>query len=354
MKGAHLVIGLSCAAISVALAVIAPRQVVASPDTTPTPVAIQYDEISRMIVPSATPPEPGSFDADYQVAMSNATQATPTPAPRKHGLAGLTNAINSMETGNIANIGNGMMGMMGAMADLMRYGRVMRYTFYLTKGWIREDDPGTQTATISKCSENQFITLNLAAKTYMLSSTTPNSANCFTMPMPEKGENSPAPAKQQPGTEDLTIDVTSHSLGPRSIDGIATTGSSANFKVAATNATGSCRNGEFGYSVVRYTSGINPPRAFCPLPVPPPITTNPVNATAQGGCKPTLHGQMNFSLDQTASAKLDMYSLMTMQASTDRGGRSISMLSERGHLTWLNRQQADALFSIPAGFTESH
>jgi hypothetical protein len=353
MKSTHFLLGIGAVSALAAFAV-GPRQVAAAmPQPNPTPVALQYDEISRMIVPPATPPAPGSFADDYQVAMNSATAATPTPAPRKHGLAALTNAIGSMESGTMAGVSNGMMGMMGEMQDLMRTGRVMRYTFYYTKGWIREDDLAAQTATISKCRENQFITLNLAAKTYTVASTAPKAGNCFNMPTSTNTAPQAAAPKQQPGTEDLTLEAKSQNLGSRSIDGIATTGSSTDFKMAATNATGSCRNGEFGFAVVRYVSGITPPRAYCPLPIPPPITTNPVHAAAQGGCTPTLHGQMNVSLDQIAANKLDLYSLMTMHAANDSGGRAMGMLTERGHVAWLRAQQADPLFTIPPGFTQS-
>ncbi|MBV8155900.1 MAG: hypothetical protein JOY98_15895, partial [Candidatus Eremiobacteraeota bacterium] len=74
----------------------------------PTPAAFQYDEITRMIMPPATPPAPGTFQADYQAVAS-------APADQHHG--GLNNMLGNM------------MGNPGEMMEKMSRGQVTRYTY---------------------------------------------------------------------------------------------------------------------------------------------------------------------------------------------------------------------------------
>ncbi|HUA09749.1 MAG TPA: hypothetical protein VMA98_10785 [Candidatus Acidoferrales bacterium] len=319
----------------------------AAPTPTPTPVALQYDEISRVIVAPATPPAPGNFGEDYQLAMSASSQsAQPTPPPRR-GLGGMIGGM--MMPGGPG--GGGMPPGAMAMMNLMKTGHLVRYTFYYTKGWIREDDPVAQTATISKCNEHSFITLDLAKKTYVQTSTQPQ-GNCFEMPSMggPPGRGAPSQSNAQPGTEDLDIDATSQNLGPLTIDGIATNGTNANVTMTTTNATGSCRNAQFGMTTVTYVSSIGKPRAYCPLTTNQYVATNPAQMAAQGGCKPALHGSASGMF--TNSQKLEMYLLMNADSPQMRG-RSVGMLTERGHVAWLYRPQADPLFEIPPGFTAS-
>ncbi len=345
------------AAFGVLLVPGSPGTVAVAATPTPTPVALQYDEISRVIMAPATPPAPGAFPTDYQLAMSAAPPpATPanvaTPAPRPHGIVGsLSGVIPGMPGGS--NTGEGPPGGAGGagpgmngsssgsmgMMNMMRTGHVVRYTFYYTKGWIRQDDPVAQTATISKCNEHIFITLDLAKKTYTQSSTQASS-DCFQMPM--SGASGRGGGNAQPGTEDLTIDATSQNLGPKTLDGIPTNGASSDLTMASTNATGSCQNSQYSMSQVAYISNITKPRAYCLLAAAPDPTH-----TTQGGCKPTLHGSgsMNFN-----STKLEMYLLMNTTPPQSRG-HSVGMLTERGHVTWLLKPQADPLFVVPAGFT---
>ena len=114
---------------------------------TATPAALLYDEIARSLVPPNTPPPPGSFAADYPAA---ATSETPKP----HGFNPFT-AVRDMQ----------------AMMKGLSAGRVTRYAFY--NGWIRREDVNAQTATIEKCDRHQYIKLDLAKRTYSMTTVTP-------------------------------------------------------------------------------------------------------------------------------------------------------------------------------------
>lgn len=322
---------------------------------TPAPVALQYDEIARVIVAPATPPAPGGFADDYKLAMSaRPIQGAPssiidTPTLKSKGIVGGGAGVTPGEPGgsntgdSISDAVSGQSNSAGetsrvATASLIHTGRLIRYTFYVTKGWIREDDPVGQTVAISKCDEHVFIVLNLAKKTYVQTDTGPKGTDCFQMPG--------TAADPKPGTEDLTIDATTQDLGAKTIDGIATTGTSANVTMAAASAAGSCRSGALNISRITYVSNIQKPRAYCPLANAPAVATEPTQFAAQGGCKPTLHGSA--AATDFTGTKLEMYLLMNV---LPPDGRSIGMLTERGHVTVLDASAADPLFEVPAGFT---
>ncbi|MEO9262474.1 MAG: hypothetical protein ABI282_00125 [Candidatus Baltobacteraceae bacterium] len=335
---------------------------------TPTPAALQYDEISRMIADPATPPPPGSFSADYQLAMTPPS-AAPTAAPqaKHHGIGGLlagalsgnpveaaAGAVAENAEDNMASsmIGSAMGNMM-QMMSLLRNGHVVRYTYYSSKNWVREDDPVMQTATISKCRQNQFISLNLAKETYRLSDTSPKECG----PTAPSTQNVPAKTtvvNEPPGTSDLTMSSRLQGLGPKVLDGIRTTGVNDAFEMSTTNATGSCKNGDMKMTSIVYTSGINQPRAYCPLVTPKYVPSSPNEVVERGGCKPRIHMRTGGVMPGTESNRLALYMLMTLGggATASQPKHAFSTLLERGNIAWLSKSRADPLFEIPAGFTQ--
>jgi hypothetical protein len=299
---------------------------------TPTPAALQYDEISRMVVPPATPPAPGTFAADYQVAAS----ATPIPKLPGFNLGLMFNPAAQKAYAQ----------QMQAMVAQLH---LTRYTYY--RGWIRRDDPIAQTAEIEKCDRHQYIKLDLANKTY--TSMTAEAA-CATPQMPMPGPPQQASGGEAPGTVDLTTTVNNTDLGPLTLDGIPTTGYDRSVEVKLSNATGSCRNGDFKLTVRQYVSNVRVPHRFCPLPK----GLNPLTAAgaASPGCKPSVNGVANgnFSVDTMG---VDVGSLdnlvMFSRMSADAGGHAqgLGMFVERGNVRWFGGHDAEALFAIPPGFT---
>ncbi|MBV9717765.1 MAG: hypothetical protein JOZ77_00435 [Candidatus Eremiobacteraeota bacterium] len=290
---------------------------------TPTPVALQYEEISRFLIGAATPPPPGVFQDDRAaiVAAANA------PAP------------NAGIFGNIAGVGQAM-----RAARSIQAGFLSRYTYY--NNWVRTDDIVNQTAIIVKCNLHQYIQLDLAHHTYRISSSVPATQ---AMSGPMSHAQTPISGATEPGTMDLTIGATRENLGPKTIEEIPTHGDSSNLTMAMTNATGSCKNSNFSMNVIEYISSILVPRAYCPLP----RTGGPISAqeyvTRGSGCVPRMHGSGVGALNN--GDRLAMYRLMSMGAgATD--GRSFKSLVEAGNVRWLDRPEAEALFSIPPGFTQ--
>jgi len=318
------------------------------PTPTPTPVAIQYDEIQRMVMAPATPPPPESFQDIYKEIMANAQSGSAPSQPQA------PRGLGAMMGGMMGGHGGApdMSGQM-SMMNMMKTGRLTRWTYYWVKQWVREDDPVAQTATITKCAQHQIIHLDLAKKTYAIVTTGTNGC-------PPAGESAP-PAmgppgmrgqeNAAPGTMDVTIDNNAKDLGPKVLDGIQTTGSSSDLSVVMSNATGSCKNGSSQMSQVVYISNIDKPRAYCPLPARRgALPSSPTEAVSRGGCVPTMHGNTSgMGAMMGKGTKLEMYSLMTMESN----GRQFGSLTERGNVSWLYQPQTDPLFAIPPDFTEA-
>ncbi|MBV8491408.1 MAG: hypothetical protein JO199_12855, partial [Candidatus Eremiobacteraeota bacterium] len=287
---------------------------------TPTPAALQYDEINRVIVPPATPPPPGSFADDFAAVIAGASSGGNQNAPHRGGVGGMLGAIMG---------GNAPGGPGGGMMSIMGPGHLQRYTYY--KGWIRTDDPVAQTATIEKCAEHQYITLNLAAKTYTITNTQPPCPSPMgPMGRPMHGESE----HMAPGTVDMTIKSTNQDLGALTIDSIATTGSQGSMEMAMTNATGSCRNADMQMNVMQYTSQIVPPHPYCPLPK---SMGNPGEMmSGGGGCKPTMHADVtSANAFEGALGRLVIYRRMSMSGGGEENGHrmaGMNMVMERGNV----------------------
>jgi len=319
------------------------------------PVALQYDEIVRMALPPNTPPPPGAFQTDYAAIMAGmsatatAAPATPTPAPRKHGLFGVIQQVvtgapsgdegedggQSVADGYAANAVNAM--------KKMQQGTLTRLTFY--KNWLRTDDPVNRTATISKCDVHQYITLDLARKTYSIANTAPKCPPSGPSGYPGPGRTTVE--NEAPGTGDITFKNSATNLGPKTLDGIPTVGWDKTMEYSATNATGSCSNGDFKIVTLSYVSQIVPPRPYCPLPSGG--APNPESVIVHGGCKPRMHNAM--SGFGSISDRLEMYLKMSVASGGQNGG-GFATVTERGNVKWYEQPQADALFSVPPGFAK--
>jgi len=136
------------------------------------------------------------------------------------------------------------------------------------------------------------------------------------------------------------------------IEGIATNGNKSTMQMSMTNATGSCTNNDFGMIKVAYISDIGKPRAYCPLVMGHAAMAGG-GGMPSGGCKPTFHGAMTGNPMADSGDKLEMYLLTQMQTAQMRG-RSFDQLTERGHVNWYYKPQADPLFEPPPDFTKAN
>jgi hypothetical protein len=291
---------------------------------TPTPVALQYEEISRFLIGTATPPPPGSFQDDRAAIIAAAS----APAP------------NAGIFGNIAGVNQAM-----RAARSMQAGFLSRYTYY--NNWVRTDDIVNQTAIIVKCNLHQYIELDLAKHTYRISSSAP-AAHAMPGPMSHAPQTATS-SGSEPGAMDLTVGGTRDNLGPKTIEAIPTHGDSSNLTMATTNATGSCKNSSFSMNIIEYISSILVPRPYCPLPRTGTPMSPQEYVTRGTGCVPRMHGSALGAVNN--SDRLAMYRLMSLGAG-ETEGRNFKSLVEAGSVRWLSRADAEALFSIPPGFTQ--
>jgi len=295
---------------------------------------LAYDELTKLV--TGPTPQPGSWDTDYQAALSAANAAA--NAPTHHGLfGGIQNAIQAGENA----------------AKSLTSGFLTRH--YFMNGWERTDDVASQSATIDKPDKHQIIHLDLAKKTYYIQDT---SAQPYMEAPPtyaRPGPPGPPPPSPQPGTGKLDISVTSTSVGSQTLDNVATTGYSLDFKATMTQATGSCSNGSFETSMLQYLSSYAEPQlapsGSKPMvkPALPPMAM--MGGGQHPGCSPTT---MTHKVGGVVvpSGRLALWELVSLKAGSTQGSGSFSTLVERGNVRTLGSSD-ESLFEIPAGFTQT-
>lgn len=282
----------------------------------PTPVGLQYDEISKTAIAPATAPPPGSFHTDFVAAMNGSGSQLP-PGMDADTIA--TMKRMGIKIPNMAALGGGA---------------PLRYAFY--NGWIRVDDLLSKTAEIQKCNLHQFISLDLDKKTYRISNMSSGlgQASAGSMNGSERA---------QPGTAVMTVSQKAANLGPMTLDGIPTKGYNVTNSMTIAQATGSCQNANFSSTQTEYISAIHQPRTYCALYNP---AINAGGRAAAGGCSPAVHYSGGAAVP---SDRLVMYS--RMQTSMG-GGAAPAMVTQRGNVKWLYQADATALFTIPSDFTQ--
>ncbi|HYK54578.1 MAG TPA: hypothetical protein VEV38_13725 [Candidatus Eremiobacteraceae bacterium] len=293
---------------------------------------VQYDQLTRFGLPGYPTPLPDNFAANFKTASDNAVGFN--NRPQGHGMFSV-----------IANAAK----LAKATQDMFKSGVPM--TYYYLNDWERQDDPGKQTATIYRPDRKQIIHLDLAKKTYTIEDLGDQT------PMPESAQppqqpNQP-PSSPEPGTAKQDITISSSLIGPKTIDGVATTGYTSDFKVVTTQATGSCQNGTYEASIDDYVSTIVPPNASTSDWLKHAMTISPSAYASQGGCTPTI--TMHKAVGATAPpGRLSLWEVITFkggQQQQSQNMQSFSTYVERGNVKILGPGDA-ALFDVPPGFTK--
>lgn len=297
---------------------------------------LAYDEVTKLILSAGTP-EPGTFSADFDQAVS-AQRSVASPGAH-HGLFG--SLMNAMDQAKNA-------------MNMLKNGTAS--SKYYLGGWERTDDPGAQTAEIAKPQLHQIIFLNLAKKTYRIVDT--NVQAPAVTPPPMESARNPSGQPPQPGSGKLAITVSSVALGSRTIENAATVGYKQTFSLSETESTGSCTNGNFQTSVTDYVSQYAQPQVYSPgaaiHPQAQAAALHPELMALKAGCAP----QISMHASGTARPSSDRLSLWTLieigaGAPTAQGQTSggFSTLIERGNVRVLGPSDK-SLFEIPADFTK--
>ncbi len=281
---------------------------------------IKYDELTSF-QQSPPSPQPTGFSDRFQAAI-NAMR------PTHHGLfSGILNAGQMMSA----------MTKTGTPSTKYYYGQ-----------WMRTDDPVKQTATIYRPDRHQIIHLDLAKKTYTIEDM---GGQSMQTPEPAAPEPQGTPAPSQPGTGKLDISDSAQTLSAMTLDNVATSGYSQDFKMVSSQSTGSCRDGTIEATMVQYLSNYTESRATSAGAIFHFSTTKPEMMAAQGGCQPKIAYHHSGSVN-VPSDRLAMWSLITFKSGANSGRPgSFSTLTERGDVQVLGPGDA-GLFDVPAGFTK--
>lgn len=299
---------------------------------------VSYDQLTRFGIPGMPTPLPDNFAANFKTAVDNAVGFN--NRPQGHGILSM-----------IANAQK----MAKASQDFFKSGMPM--TYYFLNNWERQDDPGKQTATIFRPDRKQIIHLDLAKKTYTIEDMGDRTPPPEVSQPPQQQPNQ-APSSPEPGTAKQDVSISSRLIGPKTIDGVATTGYSSDFKVVTTQATGSCQNGTYEASMDDYVSSIVPPGVNGSDVMKRALTISPTAYASQGGCSPTV--TMHKAVGATApSGHLSLWEIITMkgaqqpqqQQGQGQGMQSFSTYVERGNVKILGPGDA-GLFDVPPGFTK--
>ncbi len=303
-----------------------------SPASSALPQAgLAYDEVTKVVI-DENAPEPGTFTADFEAAV-NTQKSASAPGTHRGLFGGIMNTLDSAKSA----------------LNLLKSGAAS--SKYYLAGWERTDDPGAQTATITKPREHQIIYLNLAKKTYHAVDTNTQTVSEAPPPM-DRARNTAGPS--QPGSGKLDIAVSTTSLGARVIDTIATTGYKLTFNLTESQSTGSCSDGTFQTSMIEYVSAYAQPRMASSRTAPMRTTMRPELMALKPGCTPTISmhrsGGAHLPADRFALWTLVVIGVGVPTAQGEmRGG--FSTLVERGNLHALRTADKN-LFSIPADFTK--
>jgi len=312
---------------------------------------LAYDELMKSVMStSGAKPEPGmyangSFAADFQAAVN-------TGGPPKVG-SGFFNMIAhaqqyAQQAQNMIKNGNPS-------------------THYFLNGWERTDDPLNQTATIYRGDLKQIIHLDLAKKTYTITQMGEVSGEAPAPPAQPQVQNAPQPSPQ-PGTAKMAITATTSGLGPKTIENQQTQGFTQTFKLAVTEATGSCKDGTFQTSMTEFVSQIPEPTLAMPSGkvIPRKSNYDPQHMSVTPGCKPTITANVKKG-PTPPSGMLAMWQYMELgggmgappaaqnpqsqQAQQAQPKGSLGFVIERGNVRTLGPNDK-GLFEVPAGFTK--
>jgi hypothetical protein len=286
---------------------------------------LSFNEITRIVYGAS--PEPGSykngsFDADFAAATKK----------QAHGLfAAVQNAMSAINNGFAS-------------------------TYYYLDNMERQDDLRENTGTITMPDKHQIIHLDFNNKTYYIETPSPQQlqGGAPTMPpMTPQPQQSQAPP--QPGTEKVTITASTTSLGSKNLGGVDADGYQVTLKIVATDATGSCKNGTFGTSIIEFVSSYPEPQLRYPKPVgmaPRPLNTMAPEEmmAAPPGCKPKVTARLH-SGPVAPEGRLVVWEQLTLNFSANGQQAGAGSVIERGDIKQLGSGDS-GLFGPPAGFTQ--
>ena len=276
---------------------------------------------------TSTTPQPGNFATDFQTASQPMNQ----PAQR----GGLFGAI-------AAAAGAG-----GQMMQMMSQGFAERH--YVAGNMRRTDNLSFQSARLVDCSARTVTTMDLAKKTYRVTS-----LDAPPQPGAPRGQSRGGPM-QDDGSK-MDIKLVNTALGPKTIDGVNTSGFQSNITLTVTKPSGESQSIET--LMTQYASPYAQPDEACP-------SSDPMAALMAGGGPPMMsmyrqmltaiknpNGSPRFTVSasgpQPPAGKLDLF--LAVQPKTT-GVPGFTMISENGNIHQVSDTDK-SIFAVPADFTK--
>lgn len=274
-------------------------------------------------------PAPGNFSSDFQTASQIST-----PPPQRGGLfGGISSAIGAANYALTA----------------MRNGYAQRH--YVAGSLIRSDDLVNRTATIVDCQARTLTSLDLAKKTYRVSSL---DAPVRTAPSTGSGRSAPGPAATDDGSK-IAIKMTTSALGPKTIDSLPTDGYAFNMTTTVTKPTGESEATDM--AMTSYFSSYAQPSESCGRAGVPPVATAPgmpnmamYQQIMRAMVTPSGDPRITFTASgpRPPTGKFPLYTSMSPKSN---GRAGFAMLVENGNV----RQIGDGdqtIFGVPPDFTK--
>jgi hypothetical protein len=289
---------------------------------------LAWDSVVKFSMDGTTP-QPGDFTSDFQTASQAAT-----PPPQRGGLFG---AINNA------------VGAATAAMSSLRSGFAQRH--FNAGSMHRSDDLAAGTATIVDCQARTISTLDLAKKTYRVTS-----LDAPLPPVQSSGaaRSAPGPLPTDDGSK-INIKVTSAALGSKTIEGVQTDGYASTMTTTVTKPTGESQSADM--TMTSYLSQYAQPSEGCSsFPVAAaPGAGMPNMAMYQSMMRAmtTPNGDPRITVSASGPTqppgRFPMFTAIAPKASNGRGG--FAMMVENGDV----RQVSDAdksIFGVPADFTK--
>jgi hypothetical protein len=325
----------------------------------PATPAIQYDEISRAILPGSTPAPPNiAFATDSAQLKDGKIYQTMKPqgpppsmmAPQM-GLGSIFGAIFNpmgalMGMGEQMLMGAIMGGMMGGAthAQTVESGRATRIAYY--GEMMRYDNLAENTVTLYDAKNRTRTQIDLTKRQYK---TVAADSAMPAMPSP------PPSGSRDAGSANVRIDVQRTQGGDATIADLPATEYDTVTNVMISGATGSCHDMTLSIHTVEYAAktvappGVSAPTFSSVLLSRPEVLagegcTAKVQTTANGPAAPAN------SLVLYSRTSLEIPEMAAMAAQMGQKPQQFWMVTERGNVRPVTASEAATLFSVPAGF----
>jgi hypothetical protein len=290
-----------------------------------------WDSVTKMSTGDAAP-QPGNFASDFAAASQ------PAASPQQRG-------------GLFGGIAAGALAGAGGMIAAMQNGTAAHN--YVAGSFRRTDDVGSQTATILDCSARTLTSLDLAKKTYRVTS--------LDAPRPSTGAGSAgAPAGRGGGTpfqddgSKIAIAFVTTPLGPKTIDTVPTDGYQFAMTTTMTKPSGESQSAQM--QMTSYFSAFATPNLACSAAgAAAAVPGLPAMAMYRQimDAMQTSSGDPRITVTSSGPAaptgKLPLFTAITPKAQGGRGG--FAMTIENGNVHQVSDTDK-SIFGVPPDFTK--